>query len=103
MLYTSGIVMNNIEMEYHAFPNIVCAFLPQIPNVTINAFKVTEKYLLPILQSGKRSRTVEYQEFIKVVDETSIPNHDRSTCLMLFCNYSGHHRAMLFASTIQKR
>lgn len=96
MLYSSGIIMENKEIEYHPFPNMVCAFLPQIPNVRIKTFKVTKRCMV--------SGTAEYQELIgTIVNETSTSNHETSTCFMLFCNNLGHNTATRLASLIQKR
>lgn len=102
MLNTSGIVINNKELQYNAFPNMVCAFLPQIPNVKINMFKILN------LCSELNPRTYEkytykYQqkELINMIDQ--IPDHDKSTCLMLFCNNLGYKVAKCLASTVQKR
>lgn len=100
MLYISGTVINNTEME-HSNLEIICALLPHIPNVKINAFKVIEKYLLPIMESEELSQGIKYVEFIKMIKETSVQNHDKSTCLMLFCNDKAYQIAMDLASTIK--
>lgn len=97
MLYSSGIIMENKEIEFHPFPNMVSAFLPQIPNVRIKTFKVTKRCMIP--------ETTEYQELIGTIvnHETSVSNHETSTCFMLFCNSMGHNIARRLASVIQKR
>ncbi|XP_011686686.1 PREDICTED: F-box only protein 22-like [Wasmannia auropunctata] len=93
MLYSRGVIMDK-EMEYHPFPNMACAFLPEIPNVRVKSFNVTTHALI--------DTTVEYQEIISIINKTSTSNHETSTCLMLFCNYIGHITAKRWASVIQK-
>lgn len=84
MLYSKGIIMDNKEMEHDPI-NIVCAFLPQIPNVTIKSFRLTEHCHI----SRRRTGTV-YDEIIDTIvnHDISLSNHETSTCFMLFCNYS---------------
>lgn len=78
MLYTEGIILNNDEMEY-PFPNIVCAFLPQISNVKISMVVVTD----PILKEDKCA------EYVRMIEGAPRRDHETSTCLMLFCNCYG--------------
>lgn len=94
--------MDNKEME-GPFPcpdiessTIVCAFLPQIPNVRIKSFKMSECRTI--------RETAIYQEIISTIvnQKMSTSNHEISTCLMLFCNYEGHTTAKRWASAIQK-
>ncbi|XP_029160161.1 F-box only protein 22-like [Nylanderia fulva] len=100
MLYTNGTIINNIEKECED-SHVICALLPQISDVKINAFKVTKKCMLPILQSERLSQAIKYQEFIKMIDETSVQNCNKSTCLMLLCNEAGYATAMCLAATIK--
>ncbi|XP_024891065.1 F-box only protein 22-like [Temnothorax curvispinosus] len=99
MLYSESIIMDNDEMERmnNLFPSMVCAFLPQIPNVRIKSFEVGS--------CGIQKKANLYQEIISTIDEheTSISNHETSTCFMLFCNYNGHKIAKHWASAVQKR
>ncbi|XP_077271811.1 F-box only protein 22-like [Temnothorax americanus] len=97
MLYSKGIIMDNDEMErMNLFPKMVCAFLPQIPNVRIKSFEVGNCGI---------QNPANYQEIISTIDEheTSISNHETSTCFMLFCNYNGQKIAKQWASAVQKR
>lgn len=103
MLFSKGVIMDNKEME-GPFPcpdiessTIVCAFLPQIPNVRIKSFKMSECRTI--------RETAIYQEIISTIvnQKMSTSNHEISTCLMLFCNYEGHTTAKRWASAIQKR
>jgi len=96
MLYSKGVIMDK-EFEYHQFPNMVCALLPQIPNVRIKSFKITEHY-----HSNTIRKTAEYEEISRIINyETS--NHETSTCFMLFCNIVGDTIAKHWASAIKKR
>ncbi|XP_018349703.1 PREDICTED: F-box only protein 22-like isoform X2 [Trachymyrmex septentrionalis] len=92
ILYSRSIIMDR-EME-DPFPNMVCAFLPQIPNVRIKSFKVAE--------DSSIQKTAEYQEIMNTIinRETSVSNHE--TCFMLFCNLEGRTTAKRWARAIQK-
>lgn len=96
MLFSKGVIMDNKEMEC-PFPNIVCVFLPQIPDVRIKTFKMKEHCIV--------QETAEYQEIISTIvnHKTSMSNHETSTCFMLFCNDHGHTTAKCWASAMQKR
>lgn len=98
MLCSKGVIMDNKEMEssFILHHNIVCAFLPQIPNVRIKTFKMKERCIV--------QKTAEYREIIStIVNQTSMSNHETSTCFMLFCNDAGHTTAKCWASAMQKR
>ncbi|XP_012523443.2 F-box only protein 22 [Monomorium pharaonis] len=99
MLYTTGMVMDNKELESGkcSRTDAICAFLPQIPNVSVKLFKLTEYYAI--------QKTTEYKEIISIIDNhgTSVSNNEMSTCFMLFCNGMGHSVAKRWASIIQKR
>ncbi|XP_012221754.1 F-box only protein 22-like [Linepithema humile] len=86
MLFTHSIILNNNEME-HPYPNMVCALLPQIPNVKISVVKVTDRAL-----GGDK-----YTEYMQMIEEASRQD-DESTCLMLFCNRYGHSMGSYMAS-----
>ncbi|XP_018361568.1 PREDICTED: F-box only protein 22-like [Trachymyrmex cornetzi] len=92
ILYSGDIIMDK-EME-DPYPNIVCAFLPQIPNVRIKSFKVA--------QHSSIQNTAEYREIMSTIvnRETSVSNHE--TCFMLFCNLKGRTTAKRWARAIQK-
>ncbi|XP_071561522.1 F-box only protein 22-like [Temnothorax nylanderi] len=101
MLYSEGIIMDNYEMESR--PSMVCAFLPQIPNVKIKLFESLEVGNCAVQKAiGKEAN---YREIISTIveHETSISNHEISTCFMLFCNYNGHKTAKHWASAVQQR
>ena len=94
MLYVRGTIFNEIETEYYiGFPTMICAFLPQIPDVKINT--VTLKMLLP-------TKKEYYNEIINMISETGSLSHDESRCLMLFCNCDGSSMAKCLVSLIQQ-
>ena len=94
MLYVRGTIYNEIETEYYiGFPTMICAFLPQIPDVKINT--VTLKMFLPIKEEY-------YNEIINMISETGSLSHDESRCLMLFCNSEGYPTAKALVSLIQQ-
>ncbi|XP_011692430.1 PREDICTED: uncharacterized protein LOC105452746 [Wasmannia auropunctata] len=70
------------EVMCQQYPHMVCAFLPQVPNVKVKSFELSENCNRNIWQ------TVEYQEIINTIinNEISTSNHETSTCFMLFCN-----------------
>lgn len=82
------------EME-DPFPFMVCAFLPQIPNVRIKSFKVAEHNSI--------QESAEYREIMNTIinHEASVSNHE--TCFMLFCNLEGRTIAKRWARAVQKR
>ncbi|KYN00821.1 F-box only protein 22 [Cyphomyrmex costatus] len=91
VLYSKGIIMDE-EME-DPYPYIVCAFLPQIPNVRIKSIKLAEHYNL--------MKTPEYQEIMNtIVDRESVSNHE--TCFMLFSNMEGCTTAIRWSEVIEK-
>jgi hypothetical protein len=61
----------------------VCVFLPEIPYVKIKRFE------LPEVRRNNIIRTAEYREIISTVNnhQASMPNHETSTCLMLFSTW----------------
>ncbi|KAL6422181.1 hypothetical protein ACFW04_010898 [Cataglyphis niger] len=104
MLYTSGIIINNEEIEYNAFPRMVCALLPEIPNVKIRTtILCTEfsphsfsKFSLSLFEDHKK-------KLIDMINETSIPNHDESTSLIFLCNNLKSAKiATLLADAVQE-
>ncbi|XP_050464621.1 F-box only protein 22-like [Cataglyphis hispanica] len=104
MLYTSGIIINNEEIEYNAFPRIVCALLPEIPNVKIRTTILStefsphsfSKFSLSLFEDHK-------QKLIDMINETSIPNHDESTSLIFLCNNLKSAKiATLLADAVQE-
>ncbi|KYQ57985.1 F-box only protein 22 [Trachymyrmex zeteki] len=92
ILYSRGIIMDR-EME-DPFPFMVCAFLPQIPNVRIKSFKVAEHNSI--------QESAEYREIMNTIinHEASVSNHE--TCFMLFCNLEGRTIAKRWARAVQK-
>ncbi|XP_029675731.1 F-box only protein 22-like isoform X2 [Formica exsecta] len=105
MLYTSGIIINKEEIEYKAFPNIVCALLPEAPNVKINSAILCTEYAARTYQHEFSLSLFEEhkKKLIDMIDETLIPNHDESTCLIFLCNdLKGAKMATLLASAIQE-
>ncbi|XP_011165961.1 uncharacterized protein LOC105200213 [Solenopsis invicta] len=96
MLYGKGIIMDNNEMEYHSLSSMACAFLPQIPNVQVKLFKLTECEFCII------RRSIEYEQIISTIDNDEISSNQMSTCCMLFCNNAGHTIATRWSSVIQK-
>ena len=93
MLYVRGTIFNEIETEYYiGFPTMICAFLPQIPDVKINTLKT----FLPIKEKY-------YNEIINMISETGSLSHDESRCLMFFCNCDGSSMAKCLVSLIQQR
>ncbi|XP_077273750.1 F-box only protein 22-like [Temnothorax americanus] len=95
-LYSDSTIMDNYEMECN--PSMVCAFLPQIPNVKIKLFEsfAVQKAL---------GKATNYHKIISTIveHETSISNHETSTSFMLFCNYKGRKTAKHWASAVQQR
>ncbi|XP_011690523.1 PREDICTED: uncharacterized protein LOC105451650 [Wasmannia auropunctata] len=91
MLYSEGIIVQNCQ-----FPNITCVFLPQIPNVKIKSFILSENYII--------QETAEYREIISTIvnNETSTLSDKTSTCFMLFCNGKDRTTAQRWASAIQE-
>ncbi|XP_070164914.1 uncharacterized protein [Polyergus mexicanus] len=105
ILYTSGIIINKEEIEYKAFPNIVCALLPEIPNVKINSSILYTEYAARTFQHKFSLSLFEdhKKKLIDMIDETPISNHDESTCLIFLCNdLKGAKMATLLASAIQE-
>ncbi|KAL0103037.1 hypothetical protein PUN28_018380 [Cardiocondyla obscurior] len=96
MLYSNGIIVENNEMEKHTRPNIVCAFLPQIPNVKIKSFKIVRKAI---------ERSAEFEEIMSIIanQEIAWARGESSTCFMLFCNDLGHNLAKHWASAVKQR
>jgi len=95
MLYSKGVM--DKEFEYHQFPNVVCALLPQIPNVRIKLFKITDR----TISFDAIQKTAEYEEISRIINyETS--NHETS-CFMLFCNVEGNIIARHWALTIETK
>ncbi|XP_011695471.1 PREDICTED: uncharacterized protein LOC105454507 [Wasmannia auropunctata] len=94
ILGTNNIIIGE-KMIHYSSANMVCAFLPQIPNVRVKSFKIPENCII--------RKTAEYQEIISTIvnNETSTSNHE--TCFMLFCNLWGRSRAKRWASTIRER
>jgi len=94
MLYSERIYSDRM---YHASEKMTCAFLPQIPNVRIELFKLTERY-----NRNTIWKTDEYEKISTIINhETS--NHKTSTCFILFCNNLGQIIAENWASAIKKR
>ncbi|XP_024873431.1 F-box only protein 22-like [Temnothorax curvispinosus] len=91
--YSDSTIMNNYEMECN--PRMVCAFLPQIPNVEIKLFEYSTS-----LQALAKAANPQKIISTIVEHETSISNHETSTCFMLFCNRSGKHLAKHWASAV---
>lgn len=108
ILCTRDIITNNEGQGYTSFPsNIICALFPQISNVKVNMFTICAPYIQKsISQKFARNQleTFEHEKnkLFNMIDETSTPNN-KSTCLMLFCNYSGHTTAERMISAIQIR
>src|SRR5436190_22595236 len=98
MLYVKGIIFNEREREclYITFPKMICAFLPQIPDVKINT--VTLKTFLPMKEE-------DYYKIINMISETGSLSHDESRCLMFFCNCDGSSmdQTKCLVSLIQQR
>ncbi|KAL6260408.1 hypothetical protein P5V15_007934 [Pogonomyrmex californicus] len=94
MLFTTGIIMDNREIEQETFYNMVCAFLPQIPNVRIQTFKVA-KYSLTLIRQISEELIRTFTDF-----QTSMSCHETSTCFMLLCNYKGYTAAKFLASSL---
>lgn len=103
ILCTRSIV--NEEQDYTSFPsNIICALLPQISNVKVNMFTICMPYIQKSISqkvAKQQSETFEYEKnkLFNMIDETSMPNN--KSCLMLFCNYSGHATAEHMISAVQ--
>jgi len=99
MLYNSGIILDNDEREHGPgtelcfYDIIACAFLPQIPNVRIKTFKLTESSVL--------KQTSQYMDLINIIVNLEPPNQETSTCFILLSTYSGHYTAELLMSTMQ--
>ncbi|EZA61162.1 hypothetical protein DMN91_005101 [Ooceraea biroi] len=94
ILYVPGIIINNEEMEDCLYPKVVCTFLPEIPNVSINTCQVIK------LNSRKGYAAVE--ELNKMISRVPKVNHETSTCLMLFCNDSAREIANVMISALKK-
>ncbi|XP_011706446.1 PREDICTED: uncharacterized protein LOC105461638 [Wasmannia auropunctata] len=91
ILYSDGIIMDE---EHCESLNMVCAFLPQIPNVRVKSFQLPENCTI--------SETIEYQEIISTIVNNETSTLNRETCLMLFSNQKGHKTAQRWASVIQE-
>lgn len=87
MLYTSGIIINNEEIECNAFPRMGCALLPEIPNVKIRTTILCTEYSGNTFCKFSPSLFEDHKKkLIDMINETSIPNHDESTSLIFLCN-----------------
>ncbi|XP_011881663.1 PREDICTED: uncharacterized protein LOC105569645 [Vollenhovia emeryi] len=72
--------------------NSVCTFLPEIPNVRMKTFTLTNDFVN------------EYQEIVNTIvnhNKTSVSHHETSTCLMLFFEYESTKLALRWASKLQ--
>ncbi|XP_011688808.1 PREDICTED: uncharacterized protein LOC105450577 [Wasmannia auropunctata] len=103
-LYNDGIIKEH-EYKDDRYPDqhsekMLCAFLPQIPNVRVKSFKLPENCII--------SETAEYQEIISTIvnnetpKEGETPSLNHETCFMLFCNEAGYTTADRWASAILK-
>ena len=90
ILYVSGIILNDMELEEYARSHAVCAFFPQIPDVTINKFVSTGQYKYDL-------------DIINTIIETASLNHNKSKCLMLFSNFGSQEFADLLIAHIKRR
>ncbi|XP_006611836.1 F-box only protein 22-like [Apis laboriosa] len=84
-LATFGILINDKEME-SALDNIVCAFLPEIPDVTITIVAFS-KY--------------KVQHYRRMKKALSRHGTNGSKCLLLFCNQRGRALAQTAAGELQ--
>ena len=86
-LGTCGILIENAEMET-ILEERVCAFLPEIPNVTIKVITIVSK-----------DDFAQYYEQMRL----ALAKHgtNRSKCLLLFCNQAGRALAREAAGVLQ--
>ncbi|KZC09781.1 F-box only protein 22 [Dufourea novaeangliae] len=97
-LGTHGVVFNNREIEGNV-ENIVCAFLPEVPDVTIKTFVIGDNSAT----KNDVSMSVEnYSEEIKKVLRTSEKSPNRSKCLLLFCDLRGRNLAVKLSNSLRK-
>lgn len=91
MLHSTGVVVNNIETEDMLYDydeaSTVCAFLPEVPNVTISTFNL----------STFEKSTKLYERIFN----TSTSDNN-STCLMLFSTRSGRHLTQEIVQCIKR-
>lgn len=105
ILCTSGIIINNEEIEYKAFPRMVCALLPEIPNVKIRTTILCTEYSPYTFSKFSLSLFEDHKKkLIDMINETSIPlNHDESTSLIFLCNNLKSAKvATLLAEAVQE-
>lgn len=76
----------------HSHPKLVCALLPQIPNVKISVVEVTG--------GGRKLKEDKYTKYMQMIETSR--GHE-STCLMLFCNSDGHRVGSHMASLARLR
>lgn len=97
-LGTHGVVLNEKEIEGNV-ENIVCTFLPDIPDVTIKTFVIGDNSAT----KNDISMSVEnYSEEIRKVLSTPDKNSNKSKCLLLFCDLRGRGFAVKLSNSLRK-
>ncbi|XP_053979460.1 F-box only protein 22-like [Hylaeus anthracinus] len=97
-LGTYGIVIDNLEIE-NGVDEIVCAFLPEIPDVTIKTFAFGEK---TVTEKNQSNSVDKYSEEIKQFLSTPQKNSGISKCLLLFCVQRGRVPAIKITSSLKR-
>ncbi|CAK9830248.1 F-box only protein 22 [Anthophora retusa] len=88
---THGVIINDRELK-NGLRDVVCTFLPDIPNVTIKTITFV---------GAVRSQTVaQYLQQMKTVFNTSESNSHK--CLLLFCNGKGRALAKAVTAVLKQ-
>ncbi|XP_078036540.1 F-box only protein 22-like [Augochlora pura] len=101
-LGTHGVVFNDTEIEANV-DNIVCTFLPEVPDVTIQTFVIGDN------STTKQDVSVSISNYIdkikEVLDQPQKTNHPfmNSRCLLLFCDLRGREFAIKLSDSLRKR
>ncbi|XP_076239977.1 F-box only protein 22-like isoform X2 [Calliopsis andreniformis] len=93
-LRTYGIVINNNEIEDN-LNYLASVFLPEIPNVSIKTVTISDS-------SMKMDGIKKCTEDIKKALDTPEKNHNKSKCLLLFCDLRGRKLAIRIADSLKK-
>ncbi|XP_014472002.1 PREDICTED: F-box only protein 22-like [Dinoponera quadriceps] len=87
MMSNAGIIIENSEIE-GITEDIVCAFLPKIPNADMRTFQ------LEWFPDGQNESDITFrkweEEFVGALEALPLPDAERSTCLILLCNSVQH-------------
>ncbi|KOC63515.1 F-box only protein 22 [Habropoda laboriosa] len=87
---TEGVIINDREFENH-LTDVVCTFLPDIPNVTIKTFTFVGVF--------RTQAAAQYTHQINTALNTRASNSHK--CLLLFCNNTGRRIARAVATLLQ--